>query len=46
VVGRIPLQKRGLVLYLRAGLTHDVGHNLPQEAPQDFAKAVIDVDRY
>lgn len=22
-----------------------IGHNLPQEAPQDFAKAVIDVDR-
>jgi len=23
-----------------------VGHNLPQEAPQDFAQAVIDVDRF
>jgi pimeloyl-ACP methyl ester carboxylesterase len=23
-----------------------VGHNLPQEAPQAFAKAVLDVDRY
>jgi hypothetical protein len=23
-----------------------VGQNLPQEAPQDFAKAVIDVDGY
>jgi pimeloyl-ACP methyl ester carboxylesterase len=23
-----------------------IGHNLPQEAPQAFAKAVIDVDRY
>jgi len=23
-----------------------VGHNLPQEAPKDFAKAVVDVDRY
>jgi pimeloyl-ACP methyl ester carboxylesterase len=22
-----------------------VGHNLPQEAPQEFAQAVIDVDR-
>jgi hypothetical protein len=21
-----------------------IGHNLPQEAPQDFAKAVVDVD--
>ena len=23
-----------------------IGHNLPQEAPQAFAQAVIDVDRY
>jgi pimeloyl-ACP methyl ester carboxylesterase len=23
-----------------------IGHNLPQEAPREFAKAVIDVDRY
>jgi pimeloyl-ACP methyl ester carboxylesterase len=23
-----------------------IGHNLPQEAPQAFAKAVVDVDRY
>jgi pimeloyl-ACP methyl ester carboxylesterase len=23
-----------------------IGHNLPQEAPQSFAQAVIDVDRY
>jgi Predicted hydrolases or acyltransferases (alpha/beta hydrolase superfamily) len=23
-----------------------VGHNLPQEAPKDFAKAIVDVDRY
>ncbi|HEY6282286.1 MAG TPA: alpha/beta hydrolase [Burkholderiales bacterium] len=23
-----------------------VGHNLPQEAPQAFAKAIVDVDRY
>jgi pimeloyl-ACP methyl ester carboxylesterase len=23
-----------------------VGHNLPQEAPQDFAKAIVDVDGY
>ena len=26
--------------------THLVGHNLPQEAPQAFAQAVIDVDAY
>jgi hypothetical protein len=23
-----------------------VGHNLPQEAPQAFAKAILDVDGY
>jgi hypothetical protein len=23
-----------------------IGHNLPQEAPQSFAKAIIDVDRF
>ena len=31
-----------------AGLLYDcrgVGHNLPQEAPEAFAKAVVDVDR-
>ena len=27
-------------------LTGGIGHNLPQEAPQDFAQAVIDVDRF
>jgi pimeloyl-ACP methyl ester carboxylesterase len=27
-------------------ITGDVGHNLPQEAPQAFAKAVIDVDHF
>jgi pimeloyl-ACP methyl ester carboxylesterase len=25
-------------------ITGGIGHNLPQEAPQEFAKAVIDVD--
>jgi pimeloyl-ACP methyl ester carboxylesterase len=23
-----------------------IGHNVPQEAPQDFAKAIVDVDGY
>jgi hypothetical protein len=23
-----------------------IGHNLPQEAPQAFAQAVVDADRY
>ena len=26
-------------------ITGGIGHNLPQEAPQAFAQAVIDVDR-
>ena len=32
--------------YSHRTITGGVGHNLPQEAPQTFAKAVIDVDRY
>ena len=28
-----------------ANITGGIGHNLPQEAPQAFAQAVIDVDR-
>src|SRR5258706_15727319 len=27
-------------------ITGGIGHNLPQEAPQAFAQAVVDVDRY
>jgi pimeloyl-ACP methyl ester carboxylesterase len=27
-------------------ITGGIGHNLPQEAPQDFAQAVVDVDRF
>ena len=27
-------------------LTGGIGHNLPQEAPQAFADAVIEVDRF
>jgi pimeloyl-ACP methyl ester carboxylesterase len=30
--------------YLHRNLTGGIGHNLPQEAPQQFAAAVIDVD--
>jgi pimeloyl-ACP methyl ester carboxylesterase len=32
--------------YLHRVITGGIGHNLPQEAPQAFAQAVIDVDRY
>jgi pimeloyl-ACP methyl ester carboxylesterase len=31
--------------YARRTITGGVGHNLPQEAPQAFAQAIIDVDR-
>jgi pimeloyl-ACP methyl ester carboxylesterase len=32
--------------YSHRTITGGIGHNLPQEAPQAFAKAVIDVDRF
>jgi pimeloyl-ACP methyl ester carboxylesterase len=32
--------------YEHRNLTGGIGHNLPQEAPQAFAQAVIDVDRF
>ena len=32
---------------MRTGLIKGgIGHNLPQEAPQAFAQAVVDVDAY
>ena len=30
--------------YLHRNLTGGIGHNLPQEAPAEFAKAVLDAD--
>jgi pimeloyl-ACP methyl ester carboxylesterase len=32
--------------YAHRVLTGGIGHNLPQEAPQAFAEAVLDVDGY
>jgi len=32
--------------YSHRTITGGVGHNLPQEAPQAFAQAVVDVDKY
>jgi pimeloyl-ACP methyl ester carboxylesterase len=32
--------------YTHRTITGGIGHNLPQEAPQAFAQAVIDVDRF
>jgi len=32
--------------YAHRTITGGIGHNLPQEAPQAFARAVLDVDTY
>ena len=32
--------------YEHRNITGGIGHNLPQEAPQAFAKAVVDVDHF
>ena len=32
--------------YAHRNLSGGIGHNLPQEAPQAFAQAVVDVDRF
>jgi pimeloyl-ACP methyl ester carboxylesterase len=32
--------------YAHRNLSNGIGHNLPQEAPEEFAKAIVDVDRY
>jgi pimeloyl-ACP methyl ester carboxylesterase len=32
--------------YAHRVITGGIGHNLPQEAPQAFAEAVLEVDRY
>ena len=32
--------------YAHRIITGGVGHNLPQEAPQAFAEAIVDVDSY
>ena len=32
--------------YAHRIITGGVGHNVPQEAPQAFAKAIVDVDGY
>jgi pimeloyl-ACP methyl ester carboxylesterase len=39
-------QKKFVGKYAYRLITGGVGHNLPQEAPQAFAQAVIDVDRF
>ena len=32
--------------YAHRIITGGIGHNLPQEAPQAFAQAIVDVDGY
>ena len=32
--------------YVHRTITGGIGHNLPQEAPQAFAQAVVDVDGF
>ncbi len=32
--------------YSHLVLKGGIGHNLPQEAPEDFAKAIVEVDGY
>ena len=32
--------------YTHRVITGGIGHNLPQESPQAFAQAVVDVDSY
>ena len=32
--------------YEHRNISGGIGHNLPQEAPQGFAKAIIDVDSF
>jgi len=32
--------------YIHRNVTGGIGHNLPQEAPQAFAAAVLDVDAF
>ena len=42
----VPMRKKFSGKYLHRIIKGGVGHNLPQEAPQAFAKAVLDVDGY
>jgi len=32
--------------YAHRIIKNGIGHNLPQEAPHEFAQAIIDVDRF
>ena len=42
----VPTPRNSLANMRTEFIKGGVGHNLPQEAPQAFAKAVLDVDRY
>ena len=40
----LPIAKKFSGKYEHRTITGGVGHNLPQEAPEAFAKAIVDVD--
>ena len=42
---RAPMPKSSPANMSTAIISGGIGHNLPQEAPQAFARRVIDVDR-
>jgi hypothetical protein len=46
LISFLPIPGKFSVKYAHRIIKGGVGHNLPQEAPQDFAKAVVDVERY
>jgi hypothetical protein len=45
-IPRMALVVSVMLAYTHRLLSGGIGHNLPQEAPQAFARAVIDVDSY
>jgi pimeloyl-ACP methyl ester carboxylesterase len=45
-MGNIKYAKQFAGPYAHRVITGGIGHNLPQEAPQAFADAVLEVDGY
>ena len=42
----VPMPKKFSGKYAHRTIKGGVGHNLPQEAPQAFAEAIVEVDGY
>jgi pimeloyl-ACP methyl ester carboxylesterase len=40
----MPMARRIPIKYEHRLITGGIGHNLPQEAPREFAQAIIDAD--